>query len=318
MRLLTPMIAAAGIMLSLAASAQPAADAPAPLPEPVIAMKPRAANVAGFLDCIVDQGATIISAHRGGPKSGYPENAIETFAYTLSKIPALIELDIVRSKDGVYVLMHDSDLGRTSTGSGAVSDKTLEELRRESLRDPTGHAPRPAMRIPTLEEVLVWAKDRAVIQLDLKRGVDVADIVALVQKHGAERYTAVIVDDVAEAAKVVALDPTISMSVGITRPERLDELTAAGVPDDRIFAFTGVNRENKELWDLLESRGIPANFATLWSGDREIAAANDEAKYARLADAGIDMLVTDRHFDAYWAMEERQDIEAAVKACVRE
>ncbi|WP_119677621.1 glycerophosphodiester phosphodiesterase family protein [Indioceanicola profundi] len=321
MRAAALFLTAALIAISCPALAQRGAEggeaAARALPEPAIPIKPKAANVAGFLDCIVEQRATIISAHRGGPKPGYPENAIETFAYTLSKIPALIELDVAQTEDGVLVLMHDSELGRTSTGRGRISEKSLKELRAESLRDPTGFAPQPPMRIPTLEEALIWAKDRAVVQIDLKRGVDVADVVELVQRHGAQRYAAIIVDDVEEAAKVVSLDPTISMSVGITRPDMLDRLVEAGVPEDRIFAFTGVNREDPALWDLLERRGIPAIFATLWAGDRDIAASNNEAKYARLADSGVDILVTDRHFDAYWAMEKRQDIEAAVKACVR-
>ncbi|MFM2043121.1 MAG: hypothetical protein RLY86_1697 [Pseudomonadota bacterium] len=299
-----------------AAIAQPAEQAAPALPEPAIRMVPKAENVAGFLDCIVDQKATIVSAHRGGPKPGFPENAIETFAYTLSKIPAIIELDIVKAKDG-YVLMHDSDLNRTTTGSGPVAEKTVAELKELALRDQTGFAPRPPMRIATLEETLAWAKGQAIIQLDLKRGVDTAEIVAIVQKAGAQRYTAIIVDNAAEAAIVAKADPTISMSYGVTKLEALEELAAAGVPEDRIYAFTGVNRENKELWDELERRGIPAIFATLWSGDREIAATNDEAKYARLSADGVDIMVTDRHFDAYWAMEERQDIEAAVKACVQ-
>jgi len=292
-------------------------EAPPPLPEPAIAMVPRADSVAGFLDCIAGQKATIISAHRGGPKPTFPENAIETFAYTLSKIPAILEMDIQKTSDGVFVLMHDDELGRTSTGSGRVSEKTLDQLRRERLRDPTGFAPRPPMRIPTLEETLAWAKGRAVVQLDVKRGIDVAEVVAAVQKAGAQGYASIIADDVQEAARIVAADPVISVSVGITRPEVLDELKAAGIPDDRIYAFTGVNRENKALWDQLEARGIPTIFATLWQGDREIAATGDEAKYARLSADGVDILVTDRHFDAYWAMEQRQDIEAAVKACVK-
>src|SRR5690606_25051382 len=49
----------------------------------------------------------LVSAHRGGPDIGFPENAIETFQRAASKMPAIIECDIALSKDSVLVLMHD-------------------------------------------------------------------------------------------------------------------------------------------------------------------------------------------------------------------
>ena len=42
-----------------------------------------------------------MSAHRGGPYPGYPENAIETFEYIASQIPTVIECDIAMTKDSV-------------------------------------------------------------------------------------------------------------------------------------------------------------------------------------------------------------------------
>src|SRR5690606_439604 len=36
----------------------------------------------------------LVSAHRGGPAPGYPENAIETFQRVADKMPAIIECDI--------------------------------------------------------------------------------------------------------------------------------------------------------------------------------------------------------------------------------
>ncbi|MGX7835704.1 glycerophosphodiester phosphodiesterase family protein, partial [Campylobacter fetus subsp. venerealis] len=69
----------------------------------------------------------MVSAHRGGPYPGFPENAIETFANVLEYTPAIIELDVAMTKDGVLVLMHDDKLDRTTTGKGSVSDATYSE-----------------------------------------------------------------------------------------------------------------------------------------------------------------------------------------------
>ena len=41
-----------------------------------------------------DNRYPLISAHRGGPVPGYPENALETFDYQISKQPLIIECDV--------------------------------------------------------------------------------------------------------------------------------------------------------------------------------------------------------------------------------
>src|SRR5690606_14014954 len=64
----------------------------------------------------------LVSAHRGGPRKGFPENCIETFENTLSHTPALLEIDPHYTKDRQIVLMHDPTLDRTTNGHGKVSD----------------------------------------------------------------------------------------------------------------------------------------------------------------------------------------------------
>lgn len=56
-------------------------------------------------------------------------------------------------------------------------------------------------------------------------------------------------------------------------------------------------------------------FGMLWRSDMEIAATGDDARYARMAALGADVLVTDRHFEAYRALEAGQNTRAAVAAC---
>src|SRR5690554_173485 len=55
----------------------------------------------------------LVSAHRGGVSKGFPENALETFAHTASKMPAIIECDIRLTRDSVLVLLHDETIERT-------------------------------------------------------------------------------------------------------------------------------------------------------------------------------------------------------------
>src|SRR5690554_568523 len=75
-----------------------------------------------------DNRVPLISAHRGGPEAGYPENAIETFEMSAKRQPLIIECDVAITKDSVLVLMHDDKIDRTSTGNGYVNDYTFKEL----------------------------------------------------------------------------------------------------------------------------------------------------------------------------------------------
>src|SRR5690606_13884235 len=45
-----------------------------------------------------DHRVPLISAHRGGPEPGYPENAIETFEKSAQRQPLIIECDVALSK----------------------------------------------------------------------------------------------------------------------------------------------------------------------------------------------------------------------------
>ena len=70
-------------------------------------------------------------------------------------------LDVHLSKDGIPVLMHDPTIDRMTDGQGWVKDYTLEELRRFRVgRDET---------IPTLEEALLFAKDKMTVNVELKQ-----------------------------------------------------------------------------------------------------------------------------------------------------
>lgn len=106
----------------------------------------------------------LLSAHRGGAGPGYPENCIETFEHTLRHVLTMLEIDPRMTKDGYVVIHHDATLDRTTTGTGNVADKTLQALKQLRLRDTQGNV--TDFQIPTLDEVLVWAKGKAIIVLD--------------------------------------------------------------------------------------------------------------------------------------------------------
>lgn len=202
------------------------------------AVSPASETVAGFLDCVRDRGATLVTAHRGGVVGGLPENSMEAMAHTAAYIPTLIEVDVQRTRDGVLVLMHDDDVSRTTTGSGLVQQMSWDEVSGLVLTNNAGLA--TGARTPTLEQALEWARGRAILQLDIKRGVPLEDVAAAIRKADAQRHALVILYTVEDAALFARLDPTVSMNVNLASAEALAALVAAGVDLDRVTAFTGL------------------------------------------------------------------------------
>ncbi|MFV8829231.1 glycerophosphodiester phosphodiesterase family protein [Alkalihalobacterium sp. APHAB7] len=110
---------------------------------------------------------TEVFAHRG--LSGlYPENTMVAFK-AAAKLPIDgIELDVQLTKDNVPVIIHDVTLERTTEGQGMVRDHTLEQLMTYSAGAWYSEQFRQE-KIPTLEEVLIWAKNYAFkLNLELK------------------------------------------------------------------------------------------------------------------------------------------------------
>lgn len=102
-------------------------------------------------------------AHRGYPKK-VPENTIASFQAALDLTYSHLELDVQLTKDGVPVVIHDTTVNRTTDGKGMVIDFTFEELRQ---LDAGGGQP-----VPTLEEVLLLAKGKAKVDIELKQSGD--------------------------------------------------------------------------------------------------------------------------------------------------
>lgn len=287
----------------------------AALPEPLIpAVAPEGQIIPDVLRCLHDQGAALISAHRGGWGPGYPENAIETAAHTLSRGPMILEIDVRQTADGVIIALHDDTLERTTTGEGVVSEMNFADLADVRLVDEDGAV--TGFAIPALEEVLDWARGRAFVQLDVKSTVPVEEVAAAVVAADAMGYAAVIVYTGEEAIRAAGVDPRVAISVEIQDRERLDALMAAGVAPQRLMAWTGVHRAPvPDIWDMLHAADIPVAFGALWYIDADVRASGDASIYREIADGGVAVIATDIHWTAYEALSERQDTIAAFRAC---
>lgn len=237
----------------------------------------------------------LISAHRGGPAKGYPENALETFQHSILSEPLVIECDIALSKDSALVLMHDNQLDRTSTGKGPIGNYTYEELKAFRLKDNEGDT--TAFTIPTLDEILLWGKDKVIYTLDVKRGVPYAKIIEAVRRCKAETCSVIITYSADQAAEVYRLAPDLMMSVSVQSKEDLDRLNSKGIPDNRLVAFVGTRGADDSLYALLHERKIQCILGTMGNLDKQAIAKGDNTYYS-LVDKGADILSTDRPREA--------------------
>lgn len=263
-------------------------------------------DLSAMLDCFEAAGQTLVSAHRGGPAPGLPENAIPTMDALLAAHPAIMEVDVAQSRDGVLFLLHDDRLDRTTTGTGeaaALDWATLSQLR---LRDNWGWVTPYA--IPTLEQTLAWARGRTVLQIDFKRSAKVDGVVAAIRAAGMEKSVILISYSVQQAADLHRAAPEMLISVSVDGLEDVAALKAAGIPEDRMVAFTGTRLPRPELYRELDRQNIEVIFGTLGRPPRSIDAVIDrygmDERYTELGREGVDILATDRPREAAAALAE--------------
>jgi glycerophosphoryl diester phosphodiesterase len=104
-------------------------------------------------------------AHRGY-STRYPENTILAFEKAVEAGADMIELDIHLSRDGQLVVIHDERIDRTADGTGAVTDLSLTELKRYNYNNRM--VEHGFVEIPTLDEVIAWAGDRVMVNIEIK------------------------------------------------------------------------------------------------------------------------------------------------------
>lgn len=275
------------------------------------------ADLAAFFDCVRERSLTVIAAHRGGDQPA--ENAIETFERTVGGAPGpvFLEVDVRRTRDGVLVLMHDETLDRTTTGAGPVANIDLAAFRGLQLKDEGGRV-LPG-RPPTLERALDWARNKAVLELDVKRGTPLADVVAAVRAAKAENRTLIIVYNTEDALTVHRLAPDLVLSVPAASVAELEAMSGTKVDMTRLTAWTGTKEPDSALNIALSQKGVEVAFGTLgnpatsWDGR---FAREGDAGYTAFADTGLHLISTDRPLEAMRAIDDADGPGAPANACL--
>ncbi|MGB7860706.1 MAG: glycerophosphodiester phosphodiesterase [Acidimicrobiia bacterium] len=239
--------------------------------------------------------APVAIAHRGS-RLLWPENTLTAFQGSYDMGLRHFETDLQLTADKVLVCFHDPTVDRTTSGEGAVSSFTLEQL--QSLDAGHRHAERgdypfreKGMQVPTLEELLTTFPDVSVI-LDMKSDAIAGPLADIVHRLGVGHR----------------------LIVGSFSDERLDEfrtLTGGTVP-------TSTGPVASRMWVLASRMGrgaggpaqalqVPTHLRGIRVVDEKLVSAahnaglqvhvwtvNEIDEMTRLLDIGVDGLISDR------------------------
>ena len=118
-----------------------------------------------------DTNTVMVVCHRAYWRSA-PENSIPAIENAIKIGADMVEIDVRKSSDGVFVLMHDATVNRTTNGTGTVAYMTLSQLKSLRLLDLANGGVVTDEQIPTLAEALQVIKGNIMVNLDSKVPID--------------------------------------------------------------------------------------------------------------------------------------------------
>lgn len=222
----------------------------------------------------------VISAHRGDSVSA-PENTIPAFESAIENKADFAELDVQQTKDGVIVVMHDSNLKRTTGLNKNIWEVTYDEIK--DLDAGSWFSKEYAgTKIATLDEVLKLCKGEIQLNIELKPTGHEVDfeksVVDLIYENEFES------DCVIASMKYPSL---------VKVKEYAPELTTVYV--------TTVAYGSIQALECADAFSIESTFATnsmvnrIHEQGKQVYAwtVNNEDKIQSMIDVGVDNIITD-------------------------
>ncbi len=224
-------------------------------------------------------GRVHVCGHRGYSLL-FPENTMPAIAAAKTWGATTIEIDVVLTADGELVVLHDRTLDRTTDGHGFAADFALEQIR--SFDAAVGFHPHFAgTRIPTLTEVLDWAKREEIgLLIEIKEterpDFAVDRVAGLLEATGASDRVLVISFDHVVLKRAVDRHPGIGTEA-ITHsrhPDIVGVLRACGATSASVELDMFHPDDAKALHDAGYSNRLslprPEVLAEYWRGGRDI------------------------------------------------
>ena len=152
-------------------------------------------------------------AHRGGTTEA-PENSLPAFRSAIEKNYYAAECDIIRTKDGRWVISHDDEAFKHFFSFGKISEMTFDEARELKYSFDTNFWLYQDEKIPTLEEYLdlfVGKSTRAMIELKTDTLEGLEDVVKAIDERNLNENVIIISFYIESLRKVAKLNPQLEM-----------------------------------------------------------------------------------------------------------
>jgi glycerophosphoryl diester phosphodiesterase len=159
-----------------------------------------------------------VSSHRGNSHSA-PENTLPALENAILAGSDYAEVDVRQTKDGVLVLLHDSNLKRTAGLNRNIGTLDLKDL---SQLDAGGWFSSDFIRtkIPTLEEAILLCKGRIRLNIEIKADqkgpMFEENLTALINKYEFERQCLITSSDYNTLVKVKQLNADLKTGLILT------------------------------------------------------------------------------------------------------
>jgi glycerophosphoryl diester phosphodiesterase len=240
-------------------------------------------------------------AHRGASTLA-PENTIEAFRLAVEAGAGGLELDVHMTRDGHIVVIHDATVDRTTNGSGAVSEMTLDELRRFDAGhnfSPDGGSTRPyrgrGVWVPTLGEVIEEFPG-VTVNIEIKAGTPgIEETVLGILRDANALGRALVVSTPHAIVKRFRKISSGHISTGASRWEigvfyilsrlRLERLVRPAYDALQVpLLHRGILVVTPRFIRAAQARGVRVDVWTI----------NQAEEMRRLLDLGVDVIMTDR------------------------
>lgn len=218
-------------------------------------------------------------AHRGYSNIA-PENTIPAYKMAGRYGFYGAETDVYETKDGCYILMHDETVDRTTTGSGLISQLTLEEIKELTVDFGANVSKYPGLRVPTLEEFFIVCKEYGMVPvIEIKNISNPSVFIDLIKKHGLEDKCIVISFNRKLLENIRAINKNINIQaiIDIT----IDNINYC--KKNNFDIDTSYKVMTKELVNYAHSKDVKVNVWTI----------DDIEMRSKLIQYGVDFITTD-------------------------
>jgi glycerophosphoryl diester phosphodiesterase len=222
----------------------------------------------------------MVVGHRGGVREMgvvvRPENSLEAIEAAVAMGLEMVELDVQKTRDGVYVVLHDSWLDRTTTCKGRLVERDLANLENCRLRR-GDFGPATEEGIPTLQTALQAARGRILVNIDNKLELtDLTGMVAIAAELGVERQL-VIKQNLWSDAKV---DEARALLTSLGSQAHFMPIVADDAVEDPGFVDRATKQVDASVVEMVnwrrESGAMTAKGGALFTPRmRAVAARND-------------------------------------------